>query len=191
MAYRTVRNYIFLKDVIILAVTAFGGPQAHLAMFLERLVNRRAYLSEEDLIELNALCQILPGPTSTQTITAIGYKIGGAPLAYLTLLVWALPAICLMTTAGMMISVLQANNVSIEFTKFIQPMAVGFVSFATYKISSKVINTNLGIAIMVISAVLSYFAGSPFLFPAILLLAGGVTAFKYKDLEKQEKSKNL
>lgn len=187
--YRRVRNYIFLRDVIILALTAFGGPQAHFAMFLERLVNKRAYLSEEDLIELNALCQILPGPTSTQTITAIGYKIGGSSLAFLTLLVWALPAVTLMTTVGMLISVMQENNISIAFTKFIQPMAVGFVSFATYKISSKVVNTNLGIVIMVISAVLSYFIGSPYLFPIILILAGTITAFNYRRHQRQEKSK--
>lgn len=185
--YKRVRNYIFLRDVIALAITAFGGPQAHIAMFLEKLVKKRAYLSEEDLIELYALCQILPGPTSTQTITAIGYKIGGSSLAFLTLLVWALPAVSLMTAAGMAISVMQENNISIEFTKFIQPMAVGFVSYATYVISVKVVKTNLGIAIMVACAVLSYFAGSPYLFPIILILAGTVTAFKYKSHQKEDK----
>ncbi|MDH5475327.1 MAG: chromate efflux transporter [Cyclobacteriaceae bacterium] len=188
MVFKRVRNYIFLRDVIILALTAFGGPQAHIAMFMERLVKKRAYLSEENLIELYALCQILPGPTSTQTITAIGYKIGGSSLAFLTLLVWALPAVTLMTAAGMLISIMQENNISIAFTKFIQPMAVGFVSYATYKISSKVVNTNLGVVIMVICGVLSYFAGSPYLFPVILILAGTVTAFKYKRLEKEEKT---
>jgi chromate transporter len=66
-------------------VTAFGGPQAFLAMVLELLVKKRRYITEEELYELNALCQILPGPTSTQTISAIGYRIGGPNLAYLSL----------------------------------------------------------------------------------------------------------
>lgn len=194
--FKRVRYYIFLRDVFVLSLTAFGGPQAHIALFLERLVNKRGYLSEEDLIELNALCQILPGPTSTQTITAIGFKVGGIPLAYLTLLVWALPAVTLLTAAGMMISVLTEKNLSIEFTKFIQPMAVGFVSYATYRISSKVVNTNLGIFIMIGSGVISYFAGSanntllgPFVFPLILIVGGTITAFKYKTHEKVKKEK--
>jgi chromate transporter len=55
-------------------------------MFLKRLVEKRRYLTETELFELQALCQILPGPTSTQTITALGFKIGGPSLAYLTLL---------------------------------------------------------------------------------------------------------
>ena len=101
-------------------------------MFLDVLVQKRSYLSEEDLIELTALCQILPGPTSTQTITAIGYKLGGPNLAYLTLLIWMLPAVITMTTAGIVFSNLDEKDVSIEFTRYIQPMAVGFVSYAAF-----------------------------------------------------------
>src|SRR5690606_32778491 len=112
-------SYIFLKDVLQLALTAFGGPQAHIAMMLRLLVNKRRYLTEQELIELNALCQILPGPNSTQTITAIGYKIGGPNLAYITLLVWLLPATIIMTAAAMGISYLQEQQISLSFLKFI------------------------------------------------------------------------
>jgi chromate transporter len=101
-----IRYYIFLKDVLILALGAFGGPQAHMAMLLKRMVIKRKYLTEAELIELNALCQILPGPTSTQTITAIGFKVGGPNLAYLTLLVWIAPAVLIMTMVGLSVSYL-------------------------------------------------------------------------------------
>ena len=39
-----VRYIIFLKDVFVLAISAFGGPQAHVAMLFERMVNKRKYL---------------------------------------------------------------------------------------------------------------------------------------------------
>ena len=71
------RKFIFLKDIFWLTLSAFGGPQAHIAMMLRLLVEKRKYISEEELLELQALCQILPGPTSTQTITAIAYRKGG------------------------------------------------------------------------------------------------------------------
>ena len=66
--FKRVRYYIFLKDVFILSVSAFGGPQAHFAMFLDVLVQKRSYLSEEDLIELTALCQILPGRSEERRV---------------------------------------------------------------------------------------------------------------------------
>ena len=175
--------------MLTLAVTAFGGPQAHIAMLFDLMVNKRRYLSEAELIELNALCQILPGPTSTQTITAIGFKIGGPNLAYLTLIVWMVPAVTLMTCAGLLITILQSNNISIAFTKFIQPMAIGFVSYAAYKISMKVIKTKTAIVLMLLSSVLSYYFRTPYVFPSILLVAGFVTAFKYKAQPVEEKDR--
>lgn len=186
---KRVRYYIFLRDVVILAFTAFGGPQAHIAMFLDLLVKKRRYLSEEDLIELNALCNILPGPTSTQTITAIGYKIGGANLAYLTLLIWMIPAVTIMTIAAIVISNLQEQNISIEFTKIIQPMAVGFVAYAAYKISKKVINSVLAVVLMVVASVISTLYASPYLFPLLLILGGLISSLNYKTKPIEEKDK--
>jgi len=187
--FKRVRYYIFLRDVLVLAVTAFGGPQAHIALLFERMVEKRAYLSEEDLIELNALCQILPGPTSTQTITAIGFKIGGPNLAYLTLLVWMTPAVVIMTSAGIIMSQLRANDMSIEFTKFIQPMAVGFVAFAALRIALKVVKTKTAVIILIFSAVASFIFNSPYAFPTILLVSGAFTALKFKKQPIEEKDK--
>ena len=151
-----------------LAFTAFGGPQAHLAHFQKILVNKRSYLSEADLMELNSLCQILPGPSSTQTLVAIGYKIGGASLAYLTLLIWTLPSVIFMTVMAISLFDIEQKNWSLEFTRFIKPMAVGFISYAAYSISVRTVNTKTGVSLMVMAAVTSYFIQTPFVFPAIL-----------------------
>ena len=186
---RRVRYVIFLRDVFLLTISAFGGPQAHLTLLLKMMVERRRYLSEKDLIELHALCQILPGPTSTQTITAIGYRIGGPKLAFLTLLVWMLPAVSIMTAVAITLSNLQERELSLAFTRFIQPMAVGFVAYGAYTISLKSVNTKKGVAILLVAAVVSYFVRKPFIFPLLLLVAGFATAVNYKKLLPEEKEK--
>jgi chromate transporter len=184
-----VRYYIFLRDILMLAVTTFGGPQAHLAHFQKVLVDKRKYLTEDDLMEINSLCQILPGPTSTQTLTAIGFKIGGPNLAYLTLIVWILPAVILMTLAAMLMSSIEEKNWSLEFTRFIQPMAVGFVSYGAFVIIQKTVRTKTGIVLMIAAAILSYLIQTPYVFPVILLCSGLLTALKYKNQPKEEKVK--
>jgi chromate transporter len=186
---KQVRFYIFLRDVFLLSLTTFGGPQAHLAHFQKVLVSKRNYLSNEDLMEINSLCQILPGPTSTQTLTAIGFKIGGPNLAYLTLLIWALPAVTIMTVAAIMMFSIEQNNVSLEFARFIEPMAVGFVSYGAYSICLKTVSTKTGIALMIFAGVISYFVQTPFIFPVILLGSGLITALKYKAQPKEENKK--
>lgn len=188
-AVKRIRYFIFLKDVFILAISAFGGPQAHLAMLLNIMVKKRGYISEEELMELYALCQILPGPTSTQTITAIGFRIGKANLAYLTLLVWMLPAVAIMTAAAILIDNYQTKNFSLEFTKFIQPMAVGFISYGAYIIASKMVTTKTAGALMALSAIVTYFISKPAALPIVLVFAGCLTAFKYKKQEIEVKEK--
>lgn len=63
---------------------------------MKTFVQQRRDISEQELMEYNGFCQLLPGASSTQTLTLIGYKRGGIPLALLTLLIWILPASLLM-----------------------------------------------------------------------------------------------
>jgi chromate transporter len=69
-----------------LGVTSFGGPVAHLGYFHDEFVTRRKWLSEEALADLVALCQLLPGPASSQVNMSIGMLragVGGALAAWI------------------------------------------------------------------------------------------------------------
>lgn len=56
-----------------LGCTSFGGPVAHLAYFRDEYVVRRRWLDEAHYADLVALCQFLPGPTSSQVGFGVGY----------------------------------------------------------------------------------------------------------------------
>lgn len=60
--------WIFLR----LGMTSFGGPIAHLGYFRDEFVVRRQWLGEQSYADLVALCQFLPGPTSSQVGMALG-----------------------------------------------------------------------------------------------------------------------
>ncbi|PSL04487.1 chromate efflux transporter [Cecembia rubra] len=192
MSVRKVRYYLYLKDVLLLSVTAFGGPQVFLAMVLDLMVRKRGYIKEEELWELNALCQILPGPTSTQTISAIGYRIGGPNLAYLSLFVWILPATILMIAAAFLIDFLQENTPgALNFAKFIQPMAIGFIIYAAQKTIFKMVKTPEATVLMMFSAFVSFFYNSPYVFPLLLVVGGISTSLKFRDQPKEDGNKKL
>ncbi|WP_239691515.1 chromate efflux transporter [Hymenobacter lapidarius] len=176
---RRVRGIIFLKDVAALAFTAFGGPQAHLAMMFRLLVDKRRYITSAELLELQALCALLPGPTSTQTITVIGFRLGGPNLAYLTLLVWMTPSVTLMTLAALTLSHLDPVRVA-ALVQFVQPVAVGFVAFSAYRIAQKVIHTKTAVGLMVSAAMMAYFFQLPWMLPLLLVAGGAVTTVRYR-----------
>lgn len=183
---RRVRYIIFLRDVLYLSLGSFGGPQAHLTLFFSVLVHKRAYLKEEELVELYAFCNILPGPASTQTLTAVGYKIGGPLLAFMTLLVWILPATIVMTGAAISVEYLKG---SLEVARFIQPMAVSFVAYSALKIFKVAVTTKTAITLFIISSLACYFIHYPGIFPVVLILSGAVTAFRFNKHPKEEKQK--
>lgn len=173
--YRQVRLLIYLLDVLKLAATAFGGPQMHFTQFHKTLVLKRHYLSEEELKELHSLCSMLPGPTSTQTITAIGFKLGGPLWAFATLAVWVLPASVLMTAFAFIVTRFSIENPRLHFLKFIQPMAVGFIIFAAYKIKNLFVTRIHHWVLMTLSAALAILLNTPYVFPVILLVGGFVS----------------
>ncbi len=191
MTIRRVRFYIYLKDVLVLSLTAFGGPQVFLAMVIDVMVRKRGYLSEKDLLELNALCMVLPGPTSTQTISAIGFRIGGPSLAYLSLLVWVFPATTLMIGTALLIDHLQANtDGALGFAKFIQPMAIGYILYAAQITIKKMIHSVEAAILMMMAAFVAFFYNSPFIFPIMLVIGGLITTHNYnKQPVIEEKSK--
>lgn len=184
-----IRYIDFLKDVFLLSISCFGGPQAHIAHFQKLLVEKRKYITEEALIEVNALGQVLPGPTSTQTLTAIAYRLRGPNLAYLTLVIWMLPSVAIMTVLGILMARFETKQISIAFTRFIQPMAVGFVAYGAYSIGIRSITRPRAFILMVLAAVASYFIKTPVVFPVILIVAGCITAFNYKAHPREPKKK--
>ncbi|GCE30546.1 chromate transporter [Dictyobacter alpinus] len=60
-----------------LGLTSFGGPVAHLGYFRQEIVVRRKWLDEQNYADLLALCQFLPGPSSSQMGIALGMTRAG------------------------------------------------------------------------------------------------------------------
>src|SRR6201991_4885888 len=128
------RHIAFLKAVLLHSISAFGGPQGHLGMMMKTFVHKRRDVTEEELMDFNAFCQLLPGASSTQTLTLIGYKRGGVVLAILTLVIWTLPACILMGAFSFFVAYINQRTLkTVEIFRFVAPMTVGFLAYAAQK----------------------------------------------------------
>ncbi len=81
---------------LVLGLTSFGGPIAHLGYYRRELVERRRWLTEAAYADLVALCQFLPGPASSQVGFAIGVSRGGLAGGVVAWLGFTLPSALLM-----------------------------------------------------------------------------------------------
>ena len=88
----------------VLGLTSFGGPVAHLGYFHERFVQRERWITAEAYADLVGLCQLLPGPSSSQ----VGMGLGLIRAGWLGgLAAWAgftLPSAVLMVLAASLLS---------------------------------------------------------------------------------------
>jgi chromate transporter len=181
------RHIPFLKTVFFYSLTAVGGPQAHIAMMMKTFVKRTPYITEEELLEYNAFCNLLPGASSTQTLTLIGYKRGGVPLAVITLLIWIAPACFFMGALSFILRYIDQKSLHADIFKYIPAMAVGFLAFAAVSVFSVSIKNAITWGIMLVCAIATYlYFNLPGIFPALIILSGIATNLSQKRIPQKE-----
>lgn len=175
-----------MKAVFMHSLTAFGGPQGHLGMMIKTFVHQRKDVSEEELLDYNGFCQMLPGASSTQVLTLIGYKRGGIPLAIFTLLIWIIPASILMSGLSFLLDYYDRVAHPTAIFRFIQPMAIGFIAYSTLRTFKVAIHNTITWVILIIATIATFFAfKTPWVFPILIVCAGIATNFSDKRIPQK------
>lgn len=151
-------------------------------MVMKTFVHKRRDVTEAELMDYNAFCQLLPGASSTQVLTLIGYKRGGVVLAMLTLVIWTLPACILMGV----FSFFTINN-SMGLFRFVGPMTVGYLAYAAQKAFKLSIHNTITRVILAISALATFILfKTPWIFPILLVCGGFVTNLSDRRIPQKE-----
>ena len=170
------QHLLFLSDVVWFTLTAFGGAQAHVGMMLKNFVNKRNYISENELLELNALTQILPGPSSTQTLIGVAYKVGGLPIAITVFFIWTIPSAAIMCLAVIGYTALGENEKFEHILNFIQPVAVGIVGYSAFKFGRAILKRKTAFWLAGGSLIATLILRNAYAFPIIILIGGIISS---------------
>ena len=176
-----------IKAYIPLSLTSFGGPSAHVSMYLEKFVIQDKWISEKMFTELFAISQSLPGPASTQLGYSIALLRGGVLAGLLSFICWSLPGMIIMI--GFAYGINQIGNSLPLWLQYVSngltSAALGLVALAAYKLSTKLLTNPLLVVIGVISASLAVnFTSITWLYPAIIV-GGGMITFTQSYIEKK------
>lgn len=167
---------MFIRNVILFTFTAFGGAQAHLALLLRYFVKDTKYITEEELLELNALAQVLPGPASTQTLVGIAYKVGGLKLSLITFIIWIFPSAAIMTFAAISYAKVDHKEKFVEILEYIQPIALGIVAFGAYNLSRRVLVSQLSVFLAISAIISTLVLRNAYVFPIAILIGGMISS---------------
>ncbi len=159
-----------------LGIVGFGGPPAHLAMMETELVRRRGWVSSDEFLDGLALCQILPGPASTQMAIYVGHLRGGIRGAVAAGAGFILPAFALLL--GLSWAYVRYGSVPGVTGLFagIAPAVLAILGAAAYRLASRVLTTwgSAGIAAAAFAATLARMPVA-----AVLIAAGLLGAWLF------------
>ncbi len=165
------RHIPFLKKVFTYSISAFGGPQGHLIMMKKHFVDDRRDITESELLDFNSFTQLLPGPSSSQTVMLIGLKRGGTKLGLLTMLIWVIPASILMGGLSFLVYYLgMKNSQFLQIFDTLQPVSIGFIAFAALLFSRKYLTSTATWLIAIFSIIISFIWVNPWTFPILIIL---------------------
>jgi len=165
----------FLK----IGLLGFGGPMAHIAMMDEELIEKRKWATKEEYLDGLAVCNILPGPASTQLGIYMGYMRGGVAGGILAGVSFIFPSFIIIT----LLSYLYFNYGAIPQVNGIlygvNALVIALISTSLYKMGKKSIDDVKSILIFIASTITVYFLKVNMI---LVLLAGGILGvlFYYK-----------
>jgi chromate transporter len=159
-----------------LGLTSFGGPIAHLGYFRQEFVERRGWLTEQSFADLVALCQFLPGPTSSQVCYSIGMIRGGLFGAVASWFGFTLPSGLLMILAAYGIH-WAGNPQAAPWIHGLKIVAVAVVAQAVWSMATKLCTDRLRISFAVVAAVIVLLTNNSWI-QVIVIVLGSIVGWR-------------
>ncbi|MFQ1742663.1 chromate efflux transporter [Aeromonas veronii] len=153
-----------------LGCISFGGPAAHIGYFQRTFVQRLGWLTQAEFARLLALCQLLPGPASSQLGFAIGRHRAGLGGALSAFVGFTLPSFLLLLVAAIGIGQLGSNLWLDAALHGLKLLALIVVADAVLTMSRQFCATGMTQGIMVVTAAALWW--QPGLLTQLLMLAG-------------------
>jgi chromate transporter len=165
-----------------LGVSSFGGPVAHLGYYERAYVRQRRWLGEEEYASLVALCQMLPGPASSQTGFLIGLHRAGWPGALAAWIGFTLPSALLMYAFAVLAPRLHGPAMD-ALLHGLKLVAVAVVAQAVWSLAKRLCPDRRRTGIALLAAVPLLAAGGAAMQLAVLALGAVAGLLLCRDLE--------
>ncbi|MGL6264413.1 chromate efflux transporter [Aeromonas jandaei] len=135
-----------------LGCVSFGGPAAHIGYFQRTFVQRLGWLEQSEFARLLALCQLLPGPASSQLGFAIGRHRAGLGGALAAFVGFTLPSFILLLAAALGVARVGSNLWLTSALHGLKLLALIVVADAVLAMSRQFCSNRLAQGIMVATA---------------------------------------
>ncbi|QGQ96523.1 chromate transporter [Paenibacillus psychroresistens] len=161
-----------------LGLTSFGGPIAHLGYFHNEYIRKRKWMDEASYSELVALCQLLPGPASSQVGIGIGLIRAGFWGGIIAWIGFTLPSVILLVLFAYLLKGLDISNTG--WIHGLKIVAVAIVAQAILSMGQKLAPDKTRASFAIIAASIILLWQTAFSQVLVIIIAGGLGLWLFR-----------
>ena len=157
-----------------------GGGYAMIPLVQREVVDNRAWIDEEEFLDLIALAQSAPGIIAVNTAVFVGYKIAGWRGVVMSVLGATLPSFLIILLIAMCFTRFRDYPQVEAVFKGIRPAVVALIAAPLYKMAKAAKVTWKNIWIPIAAALLIWLLGVSPVLVIVAAIAGGLGWTAYK-----------
>lgn len=191
------RNGKYLGQIFLaflkIAPATFGGGYAMIPLMEKEVVEKRKWINPQEIGEIFAIAQSVPGAIAINSAIFIGYRLAGVLGAIAAMIGILLPTFLIVIALSILFIFVKDNPYMEAAFTGIRAAVVAMILFAAYKIGLTAVYDKTTLVIMIVTAVILLFLQ---VHPVAVILAGialGIVIVKVKEwfgyatqLEKNE-----
>lgn len=159
-----------------IGIFTLGGGYAMIPLIEEEVVNRRQWVSKEEMPDLIAIAQSCPGVFAINIAIFIGYKLNKVRGALATAAGTALPSFLIILLIAMFFHQFEDNRIVAAMFKGIRPAVVALIAVPTFNLAKRAKLNKFTVWIPIVSALAIWLLGVS---PIWIIIIAGISGYIY------------
>ncbi|MGI6037971.1 MAG: chromate transporter [Limnochordia bacterium] len=161
----------------------FGGGLAMLPLIEREVIERRGWVDKDEILDIYALSQTVPGVIAVNSAMLIGYRLRGIPGAITASIGVISPSLIIIILIAMHFDQLMANAVIAKAMDGIRAAVAALILTAAVRVCRRTIKNRATLGIALMAFLLTSFTNLNVVF--IFIIAGYFGYLMYKAAENQ------
>ena len=174
-AYKDRLKDLFLTSLKLGAFT-FGGGYAMFPLLQREYSQNKGYFTDEEMLDMLAVSQSLPGMLSINACIIIGYRLCSVPGAIAAVIGVSLPSVVVMSIISFFYVQFSSNPYVVAALRGIRVAVIGLLVQAVIKLGKQGVKGAFGWILAITAFLFSMFSNVHLIF---IILAGGIIGILY------------
>ncbi|MBQ9625081.1 MAG: chromate transporter [Clostridia bacterium] len=166
-----------------IGLLTFGGGYAMIGVITDEFVDKKHWITNEEMLDMIAISESLPGAIAINTSISVGYKLKGIKGAVTSVLGAVLPSIIIITAVTYLYGSLPENSPVWLFIKGIRAGVIGLLLAMILKLGKSYEINAFSICIFAGAFLTVVMTEIPVIF---IIIAGALLGFIYGRVKKKD-----